>query len=191
MPVSRGRKPKQKNNNRLNRKTAAQSRQRIQKALWERVRDHPVFWSLGLLAALIAVGTSARDAFREPEIHAHAGAVLSPFELHFSLHNPSWILWMKEMDIHCSDKNIIFSNGTRLANNIVSQNLSINLPPGKTVEYTCPISRAIVVSGAQIVVAQVAISADFKTPAFARKHESDLFTWTAQSKQWVEGDIIN
>jgi hypothetical protein len=191
MPVSRGRKPKLKKQSQPPSQNPHQLPTPHQKTRWERIRDHPVFWGLGLLAALIAVGAPAYEAFREPEIHAHSGVIQNPFELRFSLRNPSFIFLIKNMNFTCFGEKIILANNIRFENVAFSENIHVSVRPGQTVEYTCPFDRLVGHPNLPTLSAQIAIGVNFKTLWFQRTTASDHFTWTAQSQQWVEGEIIN
>ena len=162
------------------------------KSAWEEMRDHPLAWALGLIAALIAVGAPIHDALQKPAIHVHAGAVADPFELAFSLHNPSWLFPMKDTQFVCVDKKVILAgNNQFLNNNFEQSNLSVDIGPGRTIEYTCPFNHMIGHAGMPTLLAQIAIDTTFKTLGITRKTQSELFTWTAQSQQWIEGDVVN
>jgi len=73
-----------------------------QKTRWEKIRDHPVTWMIGLIAALLAIGSAVWDALRYPEISAEATAnPLLPFDTYFAVANGSTLFAMRDTQIFC------------------------------------------------------------------------------------------
>ena len=147
---------------------------------------------MGLVAALLAILTPLHDALQKPEIHGHAGTVAQPFELRFSLRNPSWLLSMDDMEFKCVLPKLLTDGDTELLDTTLAEaGVSATISPGGTIEYNCPVARILKFPRQNITFAQVRITTHFKTLGVARAARSELFTWTTQSQQWIEGDIVN
>ena len=183
MPMSRGRKAKTKKQ-----KLSQQQNQKLtEKTLWEKTRG-----TLSSIGAIIGILGFTVAAFRGPEIHAHPGIIENPFELRFSLHNPSWILSIKEMRFTCSAKDVRLTGNTAVVGlNLVESGLTAAMRPGETKEYACPFNRFLSGPDKAIISARITIAVSFKTLWYNRAKESEQFSWNVRSKQWIEGDVIN
>ena len=91
MPESRGRRPKPKPRQIVPLRLRHQKPEEHRKTLWERIRDHPIIWGLGVVAALIAVGTPMYQAFLDPEIDVSELGATLPFAAPIKVTNQGFI----------------------------------------------------------------------------------------------------
>jgi hypothetical protein len=192
MPRSRGRKPPKKKTKQLHPHLESQPTllQRFLRWLLA-TRLHQIEFAVSLLVGVVAIAGWIYDAVREPEIHPHSGNVENPFELRFSLHNPSFVFWMKNMQFTCIGEKIVLAGNNIFTNGTFDENLNIAVRPQQTVEYSCPFDRFIGHKNLPTTQAQISIGVSFRTLWFERRAISDHFSWTDQSHEWIEGEIIN
>ncbi len=163
---------------------------KIRQTAWERTRDHPIIWFLNVLAALLAIVLTTVDAFREPEILPSQAQIDYPFAARFSLHNPSIIFAMTDMRLNCVLLKVKRAEIPNLEGGIpVDDGIIATILGGKTIEYACPIQKAIELD--LVVQATIRIDAKFKTIGYERTTKSELFNWDISSRQWIKGEIIN
>jgi hypothetical protein len=166
----------------------AQSAPRVRetKAPW-----HTVLEVLGGIAALTALALAAHDALREPEIHASAAEAENPLELRFSLLNPSLFFRMGEMRFICEMDNVRYESDASVNSmDFDESDLIASIEPGRKIEYSCSFNQAFHVPNS-VISTKVRIIVNFKTLGASRKSISEDFTWTARSKHWTEGTIVN
>lgn len=156
----------------------------------ERVIAHPINWFAGLLATILALCYPILDALHEPEIYHPTAQIDDPFFVRFSLHNPSSIFPMTNMRIKCVLLRVQLENNMSLVGIPIDDGTVSDIQPGQTVEYACPIHKAIDDIG-QIVQTTIQIESTFKTLGYERITDSELFNWNMISRQWIKGEIIN
>jgi len=113
-----------------------------------------------------------------------------PFFVRFSLHNPSSIFPMTDMQIKCVLLRVELEYNMTLVGIPINDGTVANIQPGKTAEYSCPIHKAIDDIG-QIVQTTIKIESTFKTLGYERTTSSEEFNWNMISRQWTKGEIIN
>jgi hypothetical protein len=161
------------------------------KTIYERIRDHPLNWLLGLIAALLAILATVFDILREPDIRPSTAQIDDPFYVHFSLQNTGYIFDMVDMKLKCKLIRIKYRNiDGGIFNSAVNDGTIITIPPKKFAEYGCPLNKMIRISN-QITQATIAINAEYKTLGIKRVTDSEVFNWDVASKQWTIGTIIN
>jgi hypothetical protein len=161
------------------------------KPAWRRTLEQFVT-TLGAVAAIIGISDTTYESLRKPEIHVPPALAADPFALRISLHNPSRWFAMKDMHYKCTGKRIVFLSGTWLESmTLDDQVVSPNIEPGHTLEYRCPFDRVIMHPGDPVVFAQLTVLVYFKTGIFDRDAISEDFTWSAESPQWTEGELVN
>lgn len=137
-----------------------------------------------------ALSSPISDVFREPDIQHSTAQVDDPFDVHFSLHNPSSILPMTDMRINCVLEKIRLEYNFSLVGIPIDDGVVTSIPAGNTIEYKCPVHKAFDDTG-PIVHAKIKINATFRTLGYKRSIESELFNWDFVSRQWIKGEIIN
>jgi hypothetical protein len=186
MPVSRGKRRKRSKMVQPKAHLTPQS-PRVKPRLWPTVRD-----TVGLFAALIAIGGLIYDALRQPEISPHEVMVDQPFSLRFSLKNPSIFFSMTRVKVRCGIDVVNLSGGGGFRHFSIQTPETIDIIlPGKNIEYNCPIDRAFKYPGQTITGASIYILAKYKTLIINRKFESEQLTWEDTSKVWTQGRVIN
>ena len=153
-------------------------------------RLHQLEFAVSLLVGLAAIVGWIYDALRQPEIHASTAQLADPFELPFSLHNPSFFFDMKRIGLSCSlyDVRNFQQSGATAITLVDASSSGATVAAGATKQYICPLKRFI--SLGQIATADIRINVKFYTLGFARSGTSDHFTWTARTGQWTEGTPI-
>jgi len=163
----------------------------VYRSRWERFRNHPIWWAVGILGGLLAIGAPIYDAFSSPEIHADPAETPDPFSLRFSLRNPSWLLTMNGVGFSCILRNAVtVRNNSFVDVTLGESDLLAAIGAGATALYSCPYNRLIVGAG-DIVRAQVAIAFTYRLAGVTRTKVSQTFNWDAASRHWNEGEIIN
>jgi hypothetical protein len=150
---------------------------------------HQVEFTVSLFVGTVVICGWIYDALREPEIHPSTAQLADPFELPFSLHNPSFFFSMSGIEMSCGLYSVRnFSNGGAANLSIMTGAGGALLKPGATKQYTCPVKRFFDLG--QVATADIEIRVIFKTLSFARSAKSDHFNWTAKTGQWTEGESI-
>jgi hypothetical protein len=195
MPVSRGRKPTPKTPKPIPMPHQPQPQQKHQKTTWERIRDHPVFWILGLVAALLAVGEPVHQALIEPEISATGEPdVSSPFSVPFDIKNRSWLFDMREAQLNCVVAPIITTGHWEMMGFTIQSRTA-------TIEADTPAAfRCLIGSGpgnafggaGNICSAHMFLFMTYHTLIFPRKSRQVEFTWytDANPPRWIPGKIL-
>jgi len=148
--------------------------------------------TVGFVGAVIGIGLAARDAWRAPEIHASPGEYENPFELRFSLYNPSTLFRMSEMRFTCELPQVLLGNENYFGGGQMNQTkLIASLEPGHTIEYRCPFNSSFYLGPTPYLYAVAQIKVDFKTLWKKRETTSEAFTWSASTKRWIEGAWVN
>ena len=160
------------------------------KTALEQIRDLHITWVVNLLAAMLAFASVAADALREPEISPSTAQTNDPFSVRFSLRNPSFIFPMSAMRINCVLVRIQFGGNFGMAGIPIDDRINPSIPPGKTIEYECPLHKALD-DLSPILTATIKIDATFSTLGYKRTTESELFNWDIASRQWTKGEIVN
>jgi hypothetical protein len=144
-----------------------------------------------------AVGGAAKtwewgvNEVSEPEIHANSGQVGDPFALRFSVRNASSIFALTDVRITCHILNLRTNHQNRVENVVIAIEAPFtSVPPGASVQYNCPFRNAIRIPD-EILIAQVSIEVENTLAGIKRTKMSGPMTWTAQSGQWIEGQLVN
>lgn len=166
---------------------------RSQQTLWERIKTHRAAKLAGMLVTFfsttLAICFAVSDVFRGPEIQHSTAQIDDPFLVLFSLHNPSAIFTMTDIRMNCVLERIELENNLSLVEIPVNDGIVTNIQPDKTIQYECPIYKAIDLGF--IVHAKIKINVKFRTLGHERSTESELFNWDITSRQWIKGEIIN
>ena len=157
--------------------------------IWSAI--NPVGRLLGALSVAIAIGTATFQVVAAPSIHPNQGQVGDPFDLEFSIHNPSWMFEVSEMHLTCILHKLAFHNGPNIYDNTIEQGaLSVGIPRSGTILYNCPFHKFMIFAR-PIDEAVVSISGSYKTYGATRHLASETFNWSSQSHEWTEGRRIN
>jgi hypothetical protein len=145
------------------------------------------------VAAALAIVVGVHDAIQEPQNHAQTAQRSTPFSLYFSLHNPSLVLPMDNVQIECFLKNERTDHGVidTSFRSVKADIQKVSIPPGETIQSNCPLDPLVTQAGAgHVQVAQLQLVSTFTTLGIERSTSSDLFNWNPISRKWTEGKII-
>jgi hypothetical protein len=169
-------------------------KQKPQKTIWEKIRDHPIFWTLALIATLLAVGEPVHQALVEPKISATGEPdVSSPFTVPFTVENRSWLFDMKGAQLHCLIDTIT-TTGHWAVMGFDIQSLPKTLEAETTGAYRCligPGATSTMAPPSDIISAHMFLFMSYDTLVFPRKSRRREFTWytDANPHRWIEGPI--
>ncbi len=187
MPVSKGKTPKVK------RPPPRQPlpREVIQlkhlKGLWERIRDHPVPWSLSVVAALIGIGTFAWQVLNEPEINVSSSGENLPFLVPITVTNKSFLFSMYSARVSCYVKRATFDSGGEIERSRFVPIGAITIKPEQTANFQCPVTN---LPSSRLSSGEMTAQVIYKTLWWwARTSEETEITWFISSipPRWIRG----
>ena len=149
---------------------------------------HWVAALIGLVAALIAVGTPIWQAFVDPDVNiSEAGAIL-PFATPIQITNRSFIFTMYMTSLRCGVQNVSWRGGGGISGIGFSfPAVSTTIKPGKQANLQCRIdnARADTLDSADVFVGIEYYTFDW----WHRLSDTTEFTWFAGSNppQWIKG----
>jgi hypothetical protein len=153
--------------------------------------NHPIPRVLGLLAAVLAIGTPIYETLQEPEIREQLGDSQTPFALPFSMTNRSHIFWMKSTTFVCLVPSLK-AGGLEIINGSLKEiNLQEDIKPGETKLYKCPFEKITLPPNWTLETTTIKIRLLFHTLWFERETISENFNWDGVTKRWTRGQIIN
>ena len=198
MPVSRGRKPKQKKLKLPPTQLQRQMPQAVHKSLWQSVRDHPIFWAIGVIAALIAIYDPVARAFAPPDISADAtGDVLAPFASPFTVKNQSWAFAMSAARMSCDLDQVVTSRLT-FRSVILIGGRTATVDAGREGAFRCLLgdspSEIVRITPFDLKSAHIFLSIEYTILwVIPRKSIPTEFTWytRASPPHWIRGVIAN
>lgn len=159
------------------------------RSIWIRIRDHWIFWALGVVSAVVGIAFPVFDALSGPEIHPSSAQVDDPFALGFSIRNPSYLFEMRNVDAECLIVEMSSGIGTKIGDVIVHvRGHHRSLGPKERARYVCPLRsffRGIGVESVHNVTIVVHIKYD--TIGRKRSYQSQVMNWNERTRQWFEG----
>jgi hypothetical protein len=192
VPVSRGRKKQPKKSQ----QNLSQNRQPLPgkppKSVWDRVRDHPVPWIIGLFAAVLAVGEPLRQALLAPEISVDSAIVPSkPFAFPFIVKNESWLFAMRRTNLLCGVASVRWRGGGGIEGPTIIDSKRADIAPGNSALFKCSIGMdAASEPGFQLTAGHLSISVTYQTAWwFNRQSPKTDFTWLTDGDppHWAKG----
>jgi hypothetical protein len=195
MPESRGRKKKRKEQQQLPSQNQQQLPWPHHRTRWEKIRDHPVPWLIGLIAGILAIGAFFQQTFVSPEISAFGEQDPSaPFDLPFNVKNNSSLFAMRTAQLRCTVDEVIFKTGSSVKYITFAGN-TITINPGDEGEFRCLIGRNGLVNfgTGEIQSAHMFLWIAYRTLGIPRSSPMTEFTWFTQAKspRWVRGKIAH
>lgn len=144
-----------------------------------------------LLATISALGGSAYDAFRAPEISAPVSSVADPFVVKFQLRNPSFLFWMKRLSVNCYVPLALYERGAVVSKiGIVGFSTNVDLEPGESASWECNLNRALSLP-VPLKQAAIRLEGTFETLGLQRSFGSQQYNWDSVSKLFSEGKPMN
>jgi hypothetical protein len=195
MPEPRGRKKKRKGQQQPPSQNPHQLLVPHHKSGWERIRDHPVPWLIGLIAAILAIGAFFQQTFVSPEISALGEQDTSaPFDLPFVVKNSSLLFTMRDAKLRCTVDEVMFTNNSGLKSLTLEGN-TIAIEPGGEGEFRCLIGRNGLINfrNAEVKSAHMFLWVVYRTLGISRSSPVTEFTWftAAKTPRWVRGKIAH
>ena len=163
------------------------------RALWEKIQNHPLPWSIGLLAAILSLATPVWQAFVEPDISIDPAVDESqPFAFPFIVDNRSWLFDMSQADFFCEIAKFRTEDGSEIAGVTFLDNLHLTISTGKPGLFKCRISVAPTPKGRSgVVEGRLFASVRYRTifSIFERRSPPTEFTWfpSGNASHWVKG----
>jgi hypothetical protein len=196
MPESRKRKPKRRKPAQPQPQNQRTSLVEHRKTFWEKIRDHPVIWTIGVLAALIGIGEPIHQAILAPEISVDSNAdVSAPFSVPFNVRNKSWLFSMTSAQLHCGIDQVVMNAFTVQSLTLASRLTTILASSDGA--FRCMIGTGadnlLRVSPANLTSAHILLSMKYNTLGIPRKSAETEFTWYtgANPPRWIRGRIVN
>jgi hypothetical protein len=192
MPVSRGRKPRPKKLPASQKRDQQARLPQLPKTRWEKIRDHPVPWTIALLAALLAIGAPVWQAFVAPDISIDTMTDSSrPFAFPFIVTNESWLFAMRDTELNCGIYEIKWAGGSGIAGLTLKDSKRATIKPGASGLFTCSIKLENGPgSGFTLVRGHLTISVNYWMLGWIpRRSPETEFTWVADGNppHWVKG----
>lgn len=187
--ANRKRKQKRRKSTRRPRRVKPQQRppelsrrQRLIQWLYKHARA--TIATLSAFVTLLMVFGFFYDLVRQPEIGIQPVQTDEPYQLFFSLRNPSRWFAVKDADLNCR---FIVSRGRHFdVRNIESSTGVYEISPKKTLQVQC---RELAVD-VDYQVITLEVSLDYRTMWLERESDPVQFNWNSVSRQWIKGEGI-
>jgi hypothetical protein len=197
MPVSRGRKPKSEKSRLSQPQNPRQTPHQYHKSRWEKIRDHPIPWILGVIAAVLAIGEPIHQAFVEPDISFDGNVdISSPFSALFSVNNRSWLFAMNGAALNCVFESVIAGRVT--FDNVVFVGRQATIKPGNDGAFRCLLGSSsnelVRITPANLTSAHIFLSMTYTILWVIQRNSTPTeFTWYTQANppRWIRGVIAN
>ncbi len=192
MPVSRGRKRPSKKPDQPRSQSHKPPPQKSLKTLWEKIRDHPIPWIIGLTAAVLAIGEPMRQALLSPDISIDPVVDSThPFAFPFIVRNESWLFAMRRTDLNCGVDEVQWRAGGGMKSITIKDSKRAMIMPGESALFRCSIDlKADRGSGFELTKGHLLISVNYYTLWWIPRRSSDAdFTWltNGSSPHWMKG----
>jgi hypothetical protein len=192
MPESRGRKPKPKKPAAFQKRIQQPRPPQSPKTRWERIRDHPIPWTILLFAAVLAIATPVWQAFVAPDISIDARVDTSrPFAFPFIVTNESWLFTMGDTELNCGIYEIKLAGGGGIAEMTLKDSRHATIRPGASGLFNCSINLEYAPgTGFTLVRGHLTISVNYRMLGWIpRRSPETEFTWIANGNppHWIKG----
>lgn len=193
MPESRGRRqrkrqPAQRQQKQTSPGIPSAPQKAAHRSLWEKFRDHPIWWAIGSLSAVVTLAAGARQALQGPDLALSDANVTLPFAVPIVVTNNSWPFFMTHAHVNCGVENIEWQGGGGIRGiGMIFPNPEQTLAPGKPAIFQCRIAD---VSGKQLLVADIYVSVSYRMLWFwPRTSDTIELTWFTGSvpPRWIVG----
>lgn len=141
----------------------------------------PAFLLLIALIALLA-GAAANE-LRPPGVHAVAMPGDDALTLRFRVSNPAFLLAMTDMDFLCRPLLVETRNAALKAEPFPLE-VHVDLMPGASLEYTCPVIGRDRAAAAIKIRARVEVH--YTRLGARRQARSGTLAWDSQSRAWTD-----
>ena len=122
-----------------------------------------------------------------PEISTAYSDPRLPFAVPFSVRNATWFLPFKDVYWVCRVNNLELGGDIRFSDVGLASGGPGTIPPGRTVNYRCPI-KGVVASA--VKQATVTAQVKYRVAGIDLQHEV-VFSWTAGASlpRWIVGEV--
>ena len=124
---------------------------------------------IGLIAALLAIGSAVWDALRYPEISAEATAnPLLPFDTYFAVANGSTLFAMRDTQMFCGIDKVELIGGGGFQSFSVTDSKHATIEPGDPASFRCLLGppgrpQAFNIEPGQVVSAHIFVRVTYRT----------------------------
>ena len=142
--------------------------------------------ALIFLAVCAFLGAAASNEFAPPRIETVPVPGDEPLTLRFSVTNRGYLSTFRDLNFTCVPDKIESKDAKAVSGASFPLNVDLDLGPGASFEYTCPLKAALAPD--RVATIRAHVEAAYSHLGHQARTRSRAFIWDAQSKVWLEAD---